>query len=404
MGGEEQQLHSRGAVAFWSYVRDDDEHEQGRIRQLAQDLEGEVRMLTAADFTVFVDRDQLSWGDTWRQKLEEGLREAAFFVPVLTPRYFQSSACRQEFESFTEKATDLGLTELVLPLHYVNVDGLAPAVGDATTSPGELTDPLIGSANDFQIEDWRKLRFDEAESRRYRDGVHRLAQQVARRVQIISSEPTSGSRSEAMGPPQSEPPTVGSMGASPDDSQLGFLEVLAAGEEAMPRWQEATTAIADVMKSIGAISKESLAELNESDRRNKGFAGRLNVARRLAARLVEQAEILEPLSHQFEEALSLIDPMIAMLLDHLEQGREPVEGFLGLFSNIRGMHGAMVENAEHLIGLRSAMDANAQFARDLKDPTARIKASLGVFEHAAERVSTWIARIDELDPPHAGDQ
>jgi hypothetical protein len=49
-------------VAFLSYVRSDDDHDGGRITELRQRLEGEVRMQTGLPFHIFQDRNDIRWG------------------------------------------------------------------------------------------------------------------------------------------------------------------------------------------------------------------------------------------------------------------------------------------------------------------------------------------------------
>jgi hypothetical protein len=107
-------------------------------------------MLTSEKIVLFLDRDDIDWGEDWRSKIDESLSTIAFFIPVLTPRYFRSPECRRELQYFAQRVTDLGVKELVLPLLYVDVPSLhedAPA------------DDLVALVQTFQWKDWRGLRF-----------------------------------------------------------------------------------------------------------------------------------------------------------------------------------------------------------------------------------------------------
>ena len=42
-----------------SYVRSDDEHEEGRLTQFRQRLSGEVRMQAGQEFLIFQDRNDI---------------------------------------------------------------------------------------------------------------------------------------------------------------------------------------------------------------------------------------------------------------------------------------------------------------------------------------------------------
>jgi hypothetical protein len=82
------------AAAFWSYARDDDEYDGGRVTILAAKLRAEYSLITASSLEMFVDRDSIDWGDAWQQRIEEAISGTVFFIPIITPRYFTRDACR----------------------------------------------------------------------------------------------------------------------------------------------------------------------------------------------------------------------------------------------------------------------------------------------------------------------
>lgn len=88
-------------TGFFSYVHADDEAERGRIAQLARDIAERVEMLTGETIELFFDRDDLEWGDDWRNRIDNSLASTAFFIAILTPRFFTSSECRREAQFFT---------------------------------------------------------------------------------------------------------------------------------------------------------------------------------------------------------------------------------------------------------------------------------------------------------------
>ena len=53
---------AKSAVAFMSYVRSDDEHENGRLTEFCKRLSGEVRMQTGEEFHIFQDRSDIASG------------------------------------------------------------------------------------------------------------------------------------------------------------------------------------------------------------------------------------------------------------------------------------------------------------------------------------------------------
>jgi parallel beta-helix repeat protein len=141
-------------AAFLSYVRLEDQHEEGRITQLKQRLEGEVRVHTGwREFRIFQDRTDIHWGEEWQARLDEAIEAVTFFIPILTPLYFRSDACRNELEQFLAREKALGRGDLVLPIYYVD----APVLNDPARRG---RDPLAATLAARQYADWRELRFE----------------------------------------------------------------------------------------------------------------------------------------------------------------------------------------------------------------------------------------------------
>lgn len=246
---------------FWSYVHADDEADKGRVSHLAQDVQAQFEMLTGEKIDLFFDKDAINWGENWRDRIDESLASVAFFIPVLTPRYFMSPECRRELQFFAQRAKNLGIEELVLPLLYLDVASLH----DETPS-----DDLVALVKTFQWEDWRALRFSDIESGEYRRGVARLAQR------LVEANRKAKGANIADAALKAEP-----SGEDTDDSP-GLLDRLAETEETFPLWQKTVEAIVREIELIGEIMQDAVADLEKSDAQGKGFAGRLVAARRVA--------------------------------------------------------------------------------------------------------------------------
>lgn len=139
----------REPIAFLSYVRSDDDHDNGQITQLRLKLEGELKAQTGRIFPIFQDRNDITWGQHWLQRIEGSLLEVTFLIPILTPSFFQSPACRHEFKTFALKERQLGLSKLILPLYYLTSDELERSGVD------EIGDVV----RDRHWTDWRPHRF-----------------------------------------------------------------------------------------------------------------------------------------------------------------------------------------------------------------------------------------------------
>jgi TIR domain-containing protein len=110
---------------FWSYVRKDDAAMHGAIRRLAEHIKEEYELLSGGEeLSLFFDSASLKWGDDWRAEISQALEATTFFIPIVTPRYFKSDECRRELLGFWEKATELGLQGLIMPLYFADVPAI----------------------------------------------------------------------------------------------------------------------------------------------------------------------------------------------------------------------------------------------------------------------------------------
>lgn len=111
-------------MAFISYTTFDNRHDQEAIAHFCERLSNEVRMQTGKPFLIFRDKKEIRWGENWRARIEEGLDACTFLIPILTPSYFQSQACQEEYNHFEKREEQLNRNDLILPVYYVECDEL----------------------------------------------------------------------------------------------------------------------------------------------------------------------------------------------------------------------------------------------------------------------------------------
>ena len=161
-----------GPMAFMSYAHVDNKY--GQLAEFRERLSNEVHVQTGDEFPIFVDRDDILYGQPWRQRIEYALKqEVTFIFPILTPSFFKSKACREEIELFLEREKTLGREDLILPVYYVNCQIL----GDEALRQGDQVANVIASR---QWADWRGLRFEPFTSPQ----VGRALSQLATHVQL----------------------------------------------------------------------------------------------------------------------------------------------------------------------------------------------------------------------------
>jgi len=160
-----------GPAAFMSYVRFDDQHDDGQLSQFRERLAAEVRAQTGQEFAIFQDRNDIAWGQNWQQRIDEALDAVTLLLVIITPSLFRSPPCRAEVTGFLDRERALGRADLILPVYYI--------------SAHEMDDPGLREADELaqvlasrQFADWRELRFEPFTSPLVRKAIARLASRM----------------------------------------------------------------------------------------------------------------------------------------------------------------------------------------------------------------------------------
>ena len=151
-----------------SYVRFNDQHDDGQLSQFRERLAAEIQAQTGQEFKIFQDRNDIDWGQNWQQRINETLDAVTLLLVIVTPSLFHSQPCRAEFGKFLERERALGRTDLILPLYYISAQ--------------ELDDPALRQSDEMarilasrQFADWRELRFEAFTSPLVRKAIAQLA-------------------------------------------------------------------------------------------------------------------------------------------------------------------------------------------------------------------------------------
>jgi len=179
-------------IAFLSYVRFDDKHDEGRITKFRERLSQEVRMQTGEEFAIFQDRNDIHWGQNWKERIEESLDGSTFLIPILMPSFFRSKYCREETERFLEREKRLNRNDLILPVYYVD----CPLLNDEAK---RATDKLAQILSSRQAINWRELRFKSNNSPKMRKSLEQLAIQIRDALERVMPAIESGQEAGATG-------------------------------------------------------------------------------------------------------------------------------------------------------------------------------------------------------------
>lgn len=162
-------------AAFMSYAWINDEHDYNQLSEFRQRLSGELQVQSGREFPIFQDRNDVLWGENWRQRIEETLNAATVLLVIMTPSFFASNECCNEVRIFLEREGKLGRTGLIFPVYYIDADQVDfPRRHDSGSVARILADR--------QCHDWRELRFEPQYSPVVRRAMAALAKQLLARL------------------------------------------------------------------------------------------------------------------------------------------------------------------------------------------------------------------------------
>jgi spore germination protein GerM len=175
--------------ALMSYTRFDDQHDGAFLTAFRERLSHEVRAQSGQEFRIFQDTEAIKWGEQFEARIDHALDTITFFIPILTPSFFASEFCRYELEKFLAREQELGRSDLVLPVYYIEV----AALEDKHLRDD---DPLAQTLAARQRIDWRELRFEPFDAPQVRRTLAQMAQQIAQRVMMQERERKRGTTDE----------------------------------------------------------------------------------------------------------------------------------------------------------------------------------------------------------------
>lgn len=328
------------AKGFWSYAHDDDAADEGRIRALAERLAAEYALITGSSIDIFVDRSAIKWGDEWRRTIDTALSETAFFMPVITPRYFTRPECRRELLDFYGAATSLGLGQLILPVRYVTVQDLTD----------DNPDDVIAIVSKMQYVDWTNLRIEGPSSPESRKAVNEMAVRLAALVQEVDQIQMRREVVLAQEEPEAQ-------------ESSGLAEVLSEIDRLLPEWLAAVT-------DERVTSAQYIATEAEYGRRmEKLIASGATRGARLSL-LYRQAGYELPLGQQrldhakvYAAKTTELDPLVTRAI-RIVEAHPDVRPMLGsLVEAVGEARDAMAEALEYAKGMDPRY-GNAEFWRD----------------------------------------
>ncbi len=109
-------------IGFLSYARRDDEYNKDIITKLRGLLEQETSSRLGQDVRIFQDTQDISWGVRYLTEIGKQLGKVPFFIPVLSPSYFQSNYCIKELKAFLKLERTARLDKHILPILFIDYE------------------------------------------------------------------------------------------------------------------------------------------------------------------------------------------------------------------------------------------------------------------------------------------
>ncbi|MGA3401972.1 MAG: toll/interleukin-1 receptor domain-containing protein [Acetobacteraceae bacterium] len=161
-------------TGFWSYTSGDDAASGGRLSQLRRLLANRLQQQVGRQQVhLFQDVETIPPGTQWEKRIEAALDEASFFVPIVTPGFLHSEWCAREVKSFRTKMRARGRDDLIVPIHYLDVDAFE------TVRRAECADPeVFRYLRTLQWVDFRDLEPLDPGAAEVRVGLGRVAKAI----------------------------------------------------------------------------------------------------------------------------------------------------------------------------------------------------------------------------------
>lgn len=378
-------MTNSGNAGFWGYAHIDDKADGGRVTRLAQKIQLEYQALTTQEIEIFVDRFALEWGQNWRERIDASLQTTTFYIPIITPSFFNSTECRREFLAFVNTARSLGVAEYVLAIRYIPVPDMTE----------DSTDDVKALVAATQYMDWEELRFEDENGPLYRRAVNQLARRLVDLSQQVEARP-------AVTPSDEISPGT-SVEEDEDEDAPGLLDLIGDFEPAAQDWLDSINKLPPLLHEFNTALSEGAAELEATA--GKPYAYRLKALRTTAARLEPSTRGIEEAGADYVTKLLAIDPSVRAMIELSKATASGTKAEIAAkeqFMSIKHMVATSSAAVESLSAAGKAARKYANFSRDLRPAFRRFETGTRSMVDGQSVIEEWERLIDDsglLDQP-----
>lgn len=307
-------------TVFLSYARTDDAAFD-MIKPFKDLLQTFVYLKSGRKISSFLDQENILWGQIWRERLNQEIRSAAVFIPLLSTSYLDSTACRMEYNKFQSAAEAAGVPELLLPVLVVN----APLVFNEN-SP----DDLVRSAVEHQYELIEEAVLSDRRSAEWKQTMSRLADRFTESYQAAESKLASLDNALARA-------EISEL--EDDESELdepGLTEVMESFQEHLQTMTAAVNDLNPAIESLGTAAG-SVGELRDQPTPKETQIWALRAAKAFEAPSLELSDAGERLFAATKDLDGVVGRLRQIANDLADLGfdevyRQTMSGFSGLES------------------------------------------------------------------------
>lgn len=224
-------------TVFLSYVRSDNDNFDFLLsfKELLKEF---VHAKSGRRIRTFIDQENISWGDFWKERLEQEVLGAAVFIPLLSANYLESDACRMEYNKFQAAAKANNVIELLLPVLLLR----APAIFNEN-SP----DDLVLDAISREYECIEEAVLSNRGSQEWKRTMSHLADRFTGAYQIAEAR---------LALADSVPVPAEGATTSDDVDSLGMAEIMVDFQNHIGAMTNAANALGPAIGDLGGAAEE----------------------------------------------------------------------------------------------------------------------------------------------------
>ncbi|WP_129632662.1 tetratricopeptide repeat protein [Candidatus Oscillochloris fontis] len=175
-------------LVFMSYTSFDDAYETGALSQFREELRRALRFHSGEEVEIFQEGTGVDLGQPIQERISRSLREVMILVPIITPNYFTSEACRRDIALFLNRERQLGRNDLIIWIYYHPVEDLDTLREHPEQAP-EMSDLLVRELAQRMGVNWQPFRKRSLNDPEVRSEIERIAQRIIAVMQSLSDTP-----------------------------------------------------------------------------------------------------------------------------------------------------------------------------------------------------------------------